>query len=244
MMRLTNILFAVFAVASINSSGQVNPEELSTLSPKSFITKIEVIIGPGFSNLGKGKKAPSDQVFNAVYSGGVGLSHSINKSLEINSKILFERKGNKMEYTSTFYDTNGPTTSRFEQGNKLGYVTGTLLTRYFFSQKKKFYLGFGGYLSYLLKSTTYTKEYSLQGELVSYYQADILGLDNYDIGISLNLGYIVPITKKIDVNIQFLHNIGLLNIADKNYQGNSEVYLNNSITSLLIGITTKYNRYE
>lgn len=244
-MRLSkNFIIGTLLTQSFTLSGQINSEELSSLTPKSFVTQIEVIAGPGFSNLGRGKNAPTDQVFNFVFSFGLGISHSLSKRFDLNAKIIFEQKGNKMDYISTFYDVNGPTTSRFIQGNSISYVTGLMIPRCYLDTQRKLYMGLGGYLSFLLKSSTYTKEYSLQGDLISYYEAETNEFINYDLGLSFNLGYQVPIKNKMLLNLQLLHNSGLINIVNTNIQGHNDSSLKNNITSIVLGVTIKHNRYE
>jgi hypothetical protein len=179
----------------------------------SLISEIEIFGGPSLSNYW-GKYRPKDQVVNLTYFYGAGVSHKFNGKLEISGKLLFEQKGNKMQYVETFYDDNNvPTTSEFVQGSELDYLTFLVYLNYYLDKRDRFYAGFGGFLSSLSKSMTYTEVRSLQGGVISYYYANDDSFNDFDYGLSTMVGYKIPFRPKLIFNIRLIGSMGLSDIV-------------------------------
>src|SRR5262245_17290643 len=87
-----------------------------------LVSEVELFGGPSLSNYW-GNDRPDNQVTNPTYSFGAGVAHKFKNKFEVNVKVLYERKGNKMDYVSTLYDENDIATDyRFIEGSKLDYL--------------------------------------------------------------------------------------------------------------------------
>jgi len=196
-------LLLILCLIAINSNGQTR-----------FISEIELIGGPSLSNYW-GKDRPKDQVLNLTYFFGGGVSHKFKNKLEVNVKFLYERKGNKMDYTSTLYDENNvPGDYRFIQGSKLDYLTLLLNLRYYIDNRENFYAGLGGYVSNLRKSATYTEMQSLDTGATTFYYAYDNIYDDFDLGVNATTGYRIQLRPKLILNTQLTASIGLVDIVN------------------------------
>jgi hypothetical protein len=195
-------LLLILGLIPINSNGQTP-----------FISEIELVGGPSLSSYW-GKHRPKDQVVNLTYFFGGGVSHKFKNKLEINVKLLYERKGNKMDYTETLYDENDvPGDYRFIQGSKLDYLTLLPNVKYYIDNSETFYAGLGGYISNLRKSATYTEMQSLDTGATTYYYAYDEIYDDFDFGVSFMTGYRIQLRPKLILNTQLITGIGLQDIV-------------------------------
>jgi hypothetical protein len=218
-----------------------NEKKLSI--PRRFISSFEALLGLGNSKF-RGSDGLTNQVLNPVFSYGAGLSHTLSDRFDLNVKFLVERKGFKADELSTYpdpFNNNTPTTVREIRGDKLDYITISVFSRYFFDVKKHFYMGVGGFAGYLTKATNYTETYSLQGNLISYNSGDQLSqFKKYDVGLSFNLGYMTPLSKRLGLNFQLVNTIGLTDIINHDQPNvNPTDELKNNSISLLVGVSLK-----
>ncbi len=89
-----------FSFATVTACAQVMTE-VDTLMPGKFIAQIQFFVGPNISNLWSDQSV-QNQVINIQHCAGLGLSHPLNKSFDLQAKLLWELKGNKMDYQGNF----------------------------------------------------------------------------------------------------------------------------------------------
>jgi hypothetical protein len=143
-----------------------------------------------------------------------------------------------MDYQATFYDQNNePITSRFIQGNRLEYLTGSFTFNYNFSKRHKFYGGVGMSLSYLLNQDTYTKEFDISSRnQISYYKSKTYAHRDLDAGCVAVIGFNQKLAPKTFFTIQLLGNIGIVDIVLPEISQYYDTVRNYSV-ALLVGIT-------
>src|SRR5262245_12833418 len=142
---------------------------LTTHAQTPLVSEVELTGGPSLSSYW-GKDRPDSQVAYLTYFFGAGVAHRFKNKLEVNVKVLYERKGNKMDYVSTLYDDNGTASDyRFIQGNEHHYLTLLPTLKFYLDKKDRFYAGLGCYLSNLRKAATYTEMQALSNGAFSYY---------------------------------------------------------------------------
>jgi hypothetical protein len=169
---------------------------------------------------GSGKS--DDQVLNVSYTWGIGFSRRMGESLGFSCRLLYERKGIKKDYVSTYYDEFGnPTTLRSIQGVKFEYTSTVLGLRYHFGKKKRFYGSIGAFAGVLQDAHDFTETYTAQGNPVSYYYAKTDEFKDFDWGINAGVGYKVPVWWKLQLGAEVGGNLGLLDIIrdDVAYEG-------------------------
>lgn len=230
---------AIFFSVVINSNftfGQ-RQTQLDSLMPGKFIKQIQFFVGPNISNFW-GNNSIQNQVINVQHCVGLGISHRVSKSLDLQAKLLWELKGSKMELQTTFYDQNNqPLTSSFIIGTRLEYLTGSFIFNYYFDERHKFYSGVGLGLSYLLIQESYAKEFDIStGNQISYYKFRTTEYRDLDAGCVAALGFNQKLGIKTFFTIQLLGNIGIVDIINPDVPNMSRPVRNYSV-SLLIGIT-------
>jgi hypothetical protein len=218
-------------VGLILSALPVAAQQESTGLPKGsqrkFISEVDGFVGPSISWCGH----VENQVPYYSYVFGFGISHRIGHRFEINPRVSAERKGSKTEYVSSIFGTP----SKFVQGTKLDYLTATILLKCYLGKRQNFYGGLGGYFSDARKMKTYTEQYTLEGDLISNYYADIVDYKDYDFGLSANFGFKKQIKGKLGFNAQLLANAGLMDLYLDSFN-NAESTRNYHI-ALIVGIT-------
>jgi hypothetical protein len=234
--KCIRVLAISFSFAATAACAQAQTE-LDTLMPRKFIKQIQFFVGPNISNFW-GNNSIQDQVINIQHCAGMGLSHPLNKSFDLQVKLLWELKGSKMDYQATFYDQNNePLTWRFIQGTRLEYLTGSLTFNYYFSKRHKFYSGVGMSLSYLLKQETYTKQFDISsGNQISYYNSKTYWYRDVDAGCVMVIGFNQKLGLKTFFTTQLLGNIGIVDIISPEIS-NVVRPLRNYSVALLVGIT-------
>jgi hypothetical protein len=232
------ILFILIIIDFGNALAQES-SDMYSLSPKKLISEIEVFGGPNLSNYW-GKDVGDDQVTNLNYIIGLGLCHSIKNNLDVNIRIMLEKKGNKLDYYTTFYDSdNNAITYRFIQGNNLEYLTASILTKYYMGNMKRFIIGTGIYFGHLQKAKTYAEQYSVQGNQISYYYSDSNHYKDFDIGLSAAIGFRVPLRSNIIFNTQLFTNLGLIDIINRDLPNMDGNPVKNYILAIQLGISLK-----
>jgi len=187
-------------------------DEVLLLKPKRLISEIEFLGGPNASNVW-GSSTISDKVVNIRYTFGAGVSHELTPTLALNAKSLWENKGDKTDRIVTLYDENNqPITSRFVQGNRLEYITLVVSLRSYVGRQHKFFGAIGPAVGYLIKQETYTKEYDLDGNQISFYQSNTDAYRDFDVGLTGIFGFNHPLNDKINFTAQIFGNLGLSNI--------------------------------
>jgi len=105
--HLLVIISGLFTGMKVQAQDQATA--LNENAHKGILSRIEFLVGPSLTSFYDG--IPPNQVTNIGYSFGVGFLHRIGEKFDLSSKILFERKGNKMDFVETFPDANNiPTT--------------------------------------------------------------------------------------------------------------------------------------
>ena len=213
---------------------RAQPQNLS--DPKKIIAGFEIVGGPSLSNFW-GKDISDDQVLNLNFVFGIGVYHMLNEHFELDLRLLSEKKGDKTDYTSTFFDPdNNPTTYRFVRGHELKYFTAHISLKYYFGNQRRISVSAGGYLGFLQDSKTYTETYDPQGTLISYYYADDNSFENLDYGLTLALGSRISIAKRVDLKPQLMASMGLADIINRDLPNMDGYPVKNYSLSLFICI--------
>jgi Outer membrane protein beta-barrel domain len=146
------------------------------------------------------------------YSAGLGITQRLTPNLQLQGKVLFERKGYKtsqaIEYYSQgiFYD-DGLLVYDYEFNNLTFSVTPQLVL----GKKYGISIGAGAYYGLLRKATWNIYDYvgTSTRSYVSVTQAYIKG----DYGVTLNVGYSIRASKILLLDLQLTGNYGLRQLA-------------------------------
>jgi hypothetical protein len=153
------LLLAFSMLVSLLSEGQ-QESSYAIPKPKRLIDRVEVVVGAGLCfNTGnmfienyRGIYANNNYVENkrltkVCYSFGVGAYHVINDRIDINARILFERKGYSSELNNPLNPVNNNARNYRTSDYNYTYWTVPITARLQIGQSKKFSILLGGYLS-------------------------------------------------------------------------------------------------
>ena len=206
-----------------------------TIKHRKFVQAFEIVAGPTFLYT-QPKFENNAQKLKIEYAVKVTLIHSLSKTFELCTSLLFERKGIKSTAISSIE------TVRITGDRTNDYLTLSLIPRYMIGKQPRFNIGIGGYIS-LLKSSKTAYVYDSSGVRRQYYGAAEPHYRKYDFGISLEVGYIIPLNQNKLITIQILNSNGLIDIDRYDRYSSSSPSLvsmsrNNSL-SLLVGVRFK-----
>ncbi len=210
----------------INISVWAQPESFG----KKLITKFELVAGAGILNNSETREGC--MLLKYGYSIGAGASHSFNESIEFGIRALWELKGSKVkrEITQITPDSTKSVYTQYFDTN-LNYFTALPYLTFKMGRKKNAIAGLGGYYSLLRRaSVTEIRTDQLTDITTTYRHRDI---DNFqqkwDAGISVFIGYTIPVTHKSNCVVQLMYNKGLFYVRDS-WNGN---HRNNALLLVL-----------
>lgn len=230
-------LMILFSSLSVHAQ-QINSDDLRKHTPKRVISRIEFLIGANLIYTSGAEFLRENRVGKFGFHSTLGLVHTFSAGFDLDLKVSYETKGYKFKYHSE--NPGPPPTDEFMEDLTLNYATATLLPRYSVLPQKKFEVGLGPYVGYLINTKATQKSYH-QNVLVNKYQARVdpdLNFKEFDFGISIMVGSNFVLKERAGLTIQFLYSRGLVDfnkplIASK---------INNTF-SLLVGITIERNKY-
>ncbi len=143
----------------------------------------------------------------------IGATKELHRHFEIKLLLAYDSKSyveqmDSLQLTPD-YLFESRTFKRSEQPTNQ-FVTLQLLPQYIFGKNFRFNFGVGGYVSKLLRSQTVTTQAG-QG---SYVYDSSPGYNDYDYGLSLNVGGSYPVAKRIHVSVQVVASQGLTRVSD------------------------------
>jgi hypothetical protein len=208
-----------------------NANQLRTIN-----SNMEVFIGPSSVSIHGNEGFANYGVPKVGYAGGIGFIHNFGRKVALNARVLWERKGFRQREVITYVPDPGgaPVTGTLTNNISNDYLTVSILPRFAFGKYGRFNIGAGGYFASLRKSKTtdhyfYPIPYTVTTNSKNEY-------DQYDGGLSFNLGYTFPFQRSMSFTIQFLNNYGLRQISRfYNLSPGHEPIKNNSY-SVLVGV--------
>jgi hypothetical protein len=170
------------------------------------------------------------------FSGGAYFQYNFSKMISLRTDIAFERKGSC--FPLTFTNEIGETIEQITAKTNFNYLTMPVLLRITLGKKIKFFANSGVFFGYLIKQTSvfHTKIVS-----PSLRKQDNTSFDKrFDFGISMGLGFSIPIKERFQLSFELRNNMGLLNISAVGVYGNGTIQTNS--TNLLIGFGYKFGQ--
>ena len=179
------------------------------------------------------------------FATGFSLLYHVNDHFSLKTNLLYERKGNKIHFfyhELPFDKLDIYIKEELEIKYQLDYLTLPVLARYSFGKQKNFFVNAGGYVGYLLKSTSISSDVPKVGRV----ETDNTGsFSRLDFGITAGIGGQINLKDNLKLSIELRNSLGLQNIGkiDKeNYnEGKSLIIkkdgLSTNATSLLIGLS-------
>ena len=174
-------------------------------------SKIEVGLfgGPGVATIYKSSHAQPDVAGIA----GVAVQVNTRKVFGFRMELAYERKG--FQYPGAITDENGNTMDVGPVHFQCDYLTLPLLFRFQFGKIFRPYLEVGGFGSYLLNAQT--KGPTALNTDTTY--STKTGVNRFDAGLALGLGFTVQVTRLISVLGGFRNHLSLVNNIDKKPSG-------------------------
>lgn len=234
-----NIFVFLLAFSCVSISKAQQAPDVSGTTRKQLLSRVEIIGGPNFSFL-RGNTSVDNTFENTrkIRNGisiGVGFYHRLNRSLDLNVKILYEQKGGISETVGAYYDT---TSQSLKQGTvqsnyRYDYYSMPILLDYRFGKRQQFSVGVGPFASYLQKQIV-TQKFLFSGSIDTFDR--IAYNTKFDLGLALKIGFNISLTEKRDMSLQLLNTLGLNNTSLVSNPGQKT---NSNTTSLMIGIILK-----
>jgi hypothetical protein len=233
-----------------------SPDNLKLPEPKRFIDRIEVFAGPNLSfNYGnifienyRGEYADNNYVVNKRllkpgYQFGVGVYHPLANRIDLNVRVLFERKGTKNELNNPLNPVNDDTRQISKDDYNYSYFTANASPNFYLGHKRKWSTSFGIYYSRIKNLSGSSKSYntrdyqvnkgSFEGRYFYHLREDggmdgfswnpfLTSIETYDYGAILSVSYEVFVGESHSMIIQLQDNFGLKNINKNNPYGYKE----------------------
>ena len=217
------------------------PSDIHAGRSKRFIDRFEVVAGPSIS-FNSGNKfvdnyqddlMENKRLKNFGYSLGVGLYHPLNRWLDLNARILWEKKGSNAELNVPLNPVNNDARQIIQSTYTYDYLTLGFLPQVFIGKEKRITLSIGGYYSFmnsvegheevLTTDDDVTYNSTFNGRVLRGFRSDgavnsisfIPGLQSFekdDYGITMGIGYVIGIGGHSNIAIQLVDNFGLQNI--------------------------------
>ena len=228
-MAVRNSILTCLFTASLSSYAQSKLDK-NYLGRRESDLKFEVLVGPSFQ-IPTFYYQPQNQERKTKlgYELGFGLVRPIHKRVELNARILLDKKRfenrilnpNDHNYGVTGYLKND-------------YLTVTLASQYLFGKQRQFAVGISGYFSSMQKSVTtiIVSDPDSTATVFSTYSTYNL-YKKYDDGLIATLGFIIMVRKKYSGTIQLLGIKGLRKINNYSYPDVLPIQKNKSLSVIL-----------
>jgi len=184
---------------------------------------------------------------------GLGAYHPINDHIEINFRILYERKGYRSELNTTLGSNSR---AYAESDYTYSYFTIPITAKLFIDKKRRFAISLGGYIS-RLKSVRATEKFfntlenmhtesSFIGRTIVGFDIDgginraafipgLQGFEYQDYGAVVGVSYEFKINDRSSLLFQLIDNYGFANISKPNFTALPSPYERNHTVSIMIG---------
>lgn len=229
------LLLLVYSTTSWSQTNKPSATELTNYYPKQLISSVELMAGPAISFLRGAPYVDNNEITSRSlkygYTFGISIVNPLRENFDLTVIFVFEKKGSISTFNSTYFDpvSQSMKSGTVENDYEYNYLTMPLMLGYNIGKRKKLNLGIGLFTSYLIKQSM-TIFRNPQGPGGVEDQTDLN--TKFDFGAALKLGYGIPLSDKVRLNIQLLNIWGLINTrADPNY---GIIKTNN--TSLLFGV--------
>jgi hypothetical protein len=195
---------------------------LICISSAVFSQKIEVgaLVRPALTSI-RGNENLSEFTNTVKLSLGVQANYYLTEKSLINASILYDNKGavanSNIEIRDQFNQLVG--ISPIEINSDFKYLTIPVQWRNRFGKKVRFEFGAGLYFSYLLQQRI--KISGTQGLIPETDEDGTKSYKNFDFGVSLSLGILLPINDSLELRIGIDDNFGLIDVAAKSFFGSS-----------------------
>jgi hypothetical protein len=207
---------------------------LSSISAYGQVESIDILLAPGLTSLRGNSLVKGNLDPRISFSGGLGMNYRLDEQWFISIKFLYEDKGGRNHGPYYYQDGDGNVT----QGEakirvRFKYLTLPITAGYEFGNKTKFRAEAGPYVAFLMKQI-------LTGDLNDQPQAiqDDTDLDKRaDLGLSVGMRALIPITKKVAFNLGVHDNLGLFNISARRVVGDETLKTN--FLGLSLGLNFK-----
>ena len=206
--------------------------------PKRFISRLEASVGMNLSKpYGSYFSANMETVRPKTgYAFGLSASHDFTRIVSVDVAVLYEAKNYDTSRDRLDQSLDPPENYNILDENGLRYLTLSALTNFRIGKSSKFFLGVGGYYSFLrgvevAQTVTYNGVVRIYG-----FSTSTIDTEDSDHGLILSLKYRYPLNEKFDVAIQLLNALGLYDITTNPLP---LVVIKNNTYSLTIGITLK-----
>ncbi|WP_320052291.1 porin family protein [uncultured Acetobacteroides sp.] len=148
------------------------------------------------------------------FGSGITASYSILPHLAISTGLGFERKGRKMKDIS-YMDDEGNKVATNDQRFNFDYLVLPIKASFQTGGKIKGYINGGLFVGYLLK---YSEDWDGEDVQPLATNSDFKRIDG---GLTVGVGALIPIYKRLILDVGGVENLGLCNIADNSLKTNS-----------------------
>jgi hypothetical protein len=208
------------------------------------IDELEISAGPSSVTLLNKWINSDNRELKVAYTLRLASTFNINDRLSFISTLYFERKGYKIEYQTWYNDSSidfdncmcTESLGKVEMDTNIDYITFSPQIRLKLLSNR-LHFSTGPYVSYLTK---YLHRRTDKWDGATYVSKDH-NFKNYDLGLSLSIGYKIELSDTYTLDLILMDNLGLLNIE--------EMYKNETVTktnslSFQVGINYKLkNKY-
>ncbi|ALI98460.1 porin family protein [Rufibacter tibetensis] len=214
---MKNFIFSVVLCVGVSS--------LCSAQDTAGTTQVGILVGPNRTFLSRADNYFEPLEIESDIRGTAGLSvkHQFT-SFFIKADLLYENKGDKVDYTST--NSRGYASGEYTLKFNYHYLSVPILLGINIKQTG-FFVKAGPYVGWLLKQMTKTNQ---PGEFPSLEEDQTSRCRRFDVGVSGGIGYSRPISSVLNLSAEVRHNLGILNTtkSSNNIRTNS--------TNLLLGL--------
>ena len=171
----------------------------------------------------------------------IGLTYDLNNKFSLSANLLYERKGLKTKFRTSYYDPSKDTNNCMcttsigfsENNSNLDYLIFSALIG-FEPSNTHLYFGAGPFVGHLFKARTKTTNL---WDNSYYYTNAIDSFRRTDFGLNLSIGYTIKLNEMMHFRIQLSDNIGFINIS------NSSLKTTTNSFSASLGLTFNVNSF-
>jgi len=163
------------------------------------------------------------------FSGGLSIEYNFSEKWALHTDFSFERKG-AVAYADQL-DTNGNITGDITTFSNFDYLTMPLLLKFSVHKKVDIFCNAGGFVGYLLKQNFVIKESGSENKVADNLYKDKM----LDFGLSIGLGFAIPIKPRLILNAELRNNLGVYNVSKVPVHNDGSIKTNNAL--LLCSLT-------
>lgn len=233
MEQFRHLLLLTLITVTISVKGQIHNSLFST------IDEVNITLGPNLATLYNDNITDDIRQPKVGVTAQIGLTYDLNNKFSLSANLLYERKGLKTKFQTSYYDPSKDTNNCMcttsigfsENNSNLDYLIFSALIG-FEPSNTRLYFGAGPFVGHLFKARTKTTNL---WDNSSYYTNGIDSFKRTDFGLTLSIGYTFKLNEKMHFRIQFSDNIGLINIS------NSSLKTTTNSFSASLGLTFNVN---